>query len=127
MYLTIETDANTGRAEILRHEGTPSYDRMTEVVGGYICTAGRALGDTDDRRLTVWCDDEALIKSPAPPNVANIGHTLRTDAPYLMLGNLLVTASDAAGNTVPMTETEASRVMLNRKSQGAPSLDIVPR
>jgi hypothetical protein len=113
MYVTITKDPNTGDAVKTAHKGTPRADKMMDVVGGYFTSAGRQSSARPGVLLYVYCNDEGLLL-PDLPEVAHVGHTLRTDAPYYIRGNLIVTACDARGNTAPMTWPEVEQVQLQQ-------------
>ena len=112
MYVTIQHDGKLTTMQV--HDGVPSLKTMQQAVGGFIGTAARAQGSTLDRSIDVWCADDFRDVVDIGPSVF-IGKTLRRDAPYLMIGNLVITGGDMRdGKTVALNAAEVARIRLGK-------------
>ena len=89
--------------KISLHTGVPSLEKMQEVVGGYITTAlrGPALRG---RSVDVYCNDEGLCMG------LPIDHIRKTDGSPIA-GNMIITVSDAEGETVAATKEEIVSIL----------------
>lgn len=127
MYLSIENDYY-GRATFKQHDGTADSNALGALVDGFICTGGSIEGTNPHRALTLWCNDEGLLRDDLP-TVAAIGATLRIDAPYPIRGNMVITCADMrSGDELPMDAAEVARCVLTVSGEYAlPILNILPR
>ena len=89
--------------KISLHAGVPTLEKMQEVVGGYITTALRGPAE-DGRSVDVYCNDEGLLIN------LPIDHVRLTDGSPIA-GNMVITASDAEGETVAATKAEIVSIL----------------
>jgi len=104
--------------------GSPDADLLQEYVGGFF-DAVTCWGHLGGRRVTMWVHDEGLLIG-LPPTLI-IDHPNSYEQP--LVGNIVVTADDAEGETVDMTEDEVERFLgawtAGRYKAGLPVLRFV--
>jgi len=82
------------------HDGIPTLEEMQSVVGGWITSALRvASPERTGVSVDVMVNDEGLLES------LPIYFVRDTDRSFLA-GNLILSASNAEGETIPATEVE---------------------
>lgn len=87
------------------HKGTPSLEKMQEVVGGYICAALSVPSPTRKGVMVdAFCNDEGLLMNLP---IRFIRSTDRSP----IAGNLVLTASDRSGETIEATEAELDALL----------------
>ena len=86
--------------------GSPDIHLLQEYVGGMV-DAVTCWGHLGGRRVTMWVHDEGLLIG-LPPTLV-VDHPNGYEQP--LVGNVVVTADDAEGETVDMTEDEVERFL----------------
>lgn len=92
--------------ELELQEGTPTLDKMQELVGGHVGVT-QLWRFKSGRALDVWYHDEFLSFYPASPTIVLL-HTHKV--PLFLHGPLIITAAGTEGETVPMTPAEAKEI-----------------
>ena len=109
-HIVVHTDAEhaeSGNAFEVR-PGVPELDDLQQHVGGLI-DAFTLFGTVDGRRVTLWLHDEGLLLG-LPPSVIVAFNTDEGTQRHVFVGPVLITATDAEGETVGLTDEEVEEV-----------------
>jgi hypothetical protein len=109
--------ATIREGKLYAHEGIPSLEEMQEAVGGWITTALRV--PSPNRKgvsVDVFCNDEGLLMG------LPIRFARSTDHSFLA-GDLILSASNAQGETIPATEVELDEALGHLLPLAKPLID----
>jgi hypothetical protein len=92
--------ATIREGRLFAHEDIPSLEEMQDVVGGWITSALRVPSSTRKGvAVDVWVNDEGLLMNLPIRFVRSTDHSF-------LAGDLILSASNAGGETIPATEAE---------------------
>ena len=98
--------------------GAPTGDMLNEYVGGWF-DAVNCWGRVEGRRVDMWVHDEGLLMGLRPTIVVEYGQERDGTNAQPLVGNIVVTATDRDGDTVPMLREEVERWLAHYASGSA--------
>lgn len=99
----IIVNADSEKLEVTE-EFENSLESLQKVVGGYIEVVTLRGYHDEDRRITMWLNEEGKL-SNLPPNIAMVRRSNQQLADVIV-GNAIITSTDSEGETVGLNDEE---------------------